>query len=137
MFFVWSVLGLTVLGWVIVFMSPPSTQSPASEPEPATRVLSTELFRDYDTNAIAADNHYRPPLIVEGKVKGIGKDITGVPYLVLGDREDVAQGVQALFERDPSGLAQVTRGERVAIRCERNSGRVLMNVILRQCSLVN
>ena len=95
------------------------------------------LFQEYDSNEIVADARYRAPLIVEGKVKDIGKDLTGVPYLVLGDRADVPQGVQTLFDRDRSGLASLAKGDRVMVRCERNDGHVVMNVILRQCSLVN
>jgi hypothetical protein len=114
-----------------------TSSSPAADERPATPVLSTVLFQAYDTNAIAADSQYLPPLIVKGKVKDIGKDISGVPYLVLGDRDDVRQGVQTLFDRDESGLTRLTKGDHVTIRCERSQGRVVMNVILRQCSLVN
>lgn len=137
-------IGLAVIGGLIVvtfvvgaLVSEPPGTTTSSDTAPATRVLSTVLFQAYDTNAIAADHEYRPPLIVEGKVKDIGKDISGVPYLVLGDRADVPQGVQTLFDRDESGLARLKKGDHVTVRCERNSGHVMMNVILRQCELVN
>ena len=126
-----------VLFVALALVSGPSETTPSSDAREATRVLSTVLFQAYDTNAIAADNQYRPPLIVEGKVKDIGKDISGVPYLILGDRADVPQGVQTLFDRDQSDLARLAKGDHVTVRCERNQGHVVMNVILRQCSLVN
>src|SRR5262249_54936264 len=132
----WGVFGSIALLWIVALMNlrtPQHVQRPdVNEP---TRVQSTKLFMDYHENAIAADNMYRAPLIVEGKVKDIGKDIRGIPYLILGDREDVMQGVQLLFDDERGGLASLSRGSRVAVRCERNDGHFVMNVILNHCSL--
>lgn len=129
---------LIVAGWLGGWADKrePSATAAVDDDSQVRRVLSTDLFSAYHENAVAADAAYRAPLIVEGKVKDIGKDISGVAYLILGDRDDVMQGVQVLFDRGDSALAALSRGDRVAVRCERNRGHVV-NVILRTCSLVH
>jgi putative nucleic acid binding protein len=133
-----TLIGLVLLGVVglivIVALVSPRAESERYADTP-TRVPSTTLFEDYDTNAVAADARYRPPVIIDGRVKDIGTDLAHVPYLILGDHDEVPQGVQVLFDRDDAGLAQLTKGDRVSVRCERNQGKVMMNVILRRCSL--
>jgi hypothetical protein len=141
----------TLLGVAVVFVviagscasqfddtrSSPSSKASAASAGPATRVHSKTLFAAYTTNAIAADSAYPPPLIVDGTVKAIGKDVVGVPYLVLGDNPDVPRGVQTMFDRDAGGLATLKKGDRVAVRCEKNEGHLVQHIILRRCQLVN
>ena len=98
-------------------------------------VSAAELFDDYEKNAIAADARVKGTiLMISGKVKDIGKDISGVPYLVLGSNMDTSRGVQAMLD-DSSGAAQLSKGDTARVRCTRSDGHVVLNVIVRGCSL--
>ncbi len=132
------VLGMVVLaGALLEFLTRPSSSfdTHSASPSMPPRVLSTVLFKAYDDNAIAADATYRAPLIIEGRIKDIGKDITGAPYLVLGDNPNAAQGVQAFFA-DASDLVSVSKGQFVHVNCARNDGFLVRNVIVRGCVMI-
>lgn len=119
----------------------------AFEPEPVVRqtydrildlqpVDSAVMYAAYERNGVAADNEYRGTVLVMGRAKDIGKDIRGVPYVLLGNNPDNPHGVQAMFDLGgPTGLERVSDGDQLKVLCLKNSGLVIMNVILRNCSL--
>jgi hypothetical protein len=116
--------------WIIAC----SQSRPPSASEPATHVSAEALFRDYETNEIAADQKYKEAVLqVGGTIEDIGKDLIGTPYVTLSASEFF--NVQAMFptsaEKD---LAALRKGADIKVRC-RGAGK-LGNVILRECALV-
>jgi len=101
---------------------------------PPIEVSSRQLFYDYESNEVAADQKYKEKiLVVTGKIASIGKDITDNIYITLAT-DDIFGEVQCLFADTHSDvLAKLSKGQKVTIKgkCD---GK-MMNVFLRGCIL--
>lgn len=130
---VFAVVGLRWLNNVVEGTIATPTH-PTSATRQALDVNAAKLYADYDANEVAAGDQYGQEwLRVSGLVKNIGKDILGQPFLVLGENMESFGGVQTMLD-DASGVARLSKGERVKVVCHKNDGK-MMNVILRECSL--
>lgn len=111
-----------------------SAQANASAAGGAISVNADDLFKQYETNEVAADAKYKgKTLAVTGTIDKIGKDILNTPYVSLKSRNPI-MGVQCMFGEDQSAaLAQLSPGKKITVAgsCEGKMG----NVILRDCSI--
>lgn len=126
---------IVVLSALSSWMKPTTTAATETTFVPANSVDSTTMYDAYKENEVRADQEYRGTNLVTGKAKDIGKDITGVPYVMLGQNLDNPWGVQAMFDEGGSSLSRVSKGDPIKVLCRQNSGFVVANVILRRCSL--
>jgi len=114
--------------------SSPTTQEPVAET--AIPISTTALVSAYDSNEVAADERYKGKLlIVTGTVENVAKDILGNLYVVLRGGH-IIRSVQCYFgDEHTEELANLSKGSRVRIkgRCD----GLLMNVLLKDCALVN
>src|SRR5581483_4475624 len=99
-------------------------------------VICTDLVRQYNANAIAADETYKGrDLLVTGAVYSVGTDLLGNPYVTLYDGSAfTVQTVQCCFGSEArSELARLQRNDVVTVigRC---SGK-MMNVVLSDCEI--
>ena len=103
--------------------------------ETPDNVVASTLYQEYDSNQIAADKKYKGrKLSISGTVQYISYDILGEPFIVLSDT-DLSTGVQCMFPRsDANLLASLHKGNEVIVvgHCD---GHVLLNVLIRECSL--
>lgn len=132
-----AIAALYVAAFLVQSFTPTESRFPIeprlSEPD---AVPSPQLYREYQANAVAADQAHRGRVMVSGHAKDIGKDIVGTPYILMGDNPDSSFGVQAMFDLGgPTGLESLTKGDPIKVLCQQNRGLVVMNVILRGCSL--
>ena len=128
-------LGLLVLLVALIMVNVPSPSRTTAAIEPTQTIRATELYEQYEANEVAADQRFKgSAILVIGRVKDIGKDIAGTPYLMLGDNPDNPWGTQALFGRDSTGLATLTKGDSIRVACV-VAGKALTNVLLRRCEL--
>lgn len=95
---------------------------------------ATRLYRDYDSNEVAADAKYKGKVvIVSGKIQDIGKDIMGEAYIVIGGA-GFLDGVQCMFTKgEQSSVSRLSKGQQVRVKGE-VSGK-LGNVLLEKCRL--
>ena len=101
-------------------------------------VLSANtLFREYDTNSVAADAKYEGKIVkVSGTIQNIGKDIMDTAYLVIGG-SGFLDGVQCMLPRGQEDLvARVSKGQYVTLK-GKVSGQIMGNVIVNNCSFSN
>lgn len=96
-------------------------------------ISAKELYRDFDSNEIAAEKIYKDALLeVTGTIDDIGRSISNTPFLVL--ETEGAFGVQCFFdEKNAERLVYLQRGQYVEVE-----GRVtgkFANVFMEQCKL--
>ena len=97
-------------------------------------VSSDQLYRAYDANEIGADQQYRDQILrVTGAVQSINKNILDDPYVVLWTPNEF-MGTHCQFTGDGAGLARVSKGDHISVRC-RGAGKVVGSPILRDCVL--
>ena len=101
-----------------------------SETKPVLKVTSKTLYKEYNSNEIAADDKYKGKIIqVRGTIRDIGKDIMDDAYIsLIGD--DFFGDVQCFFP-DKSYLLNLKKGQRVNVigYCD----GLFMNIILQNC----
>lgn len=121
----------------------PAPQQAASAPAPsepaAISISAVQLYKEYDSNGVAADKKYKDKLLaVTGAVDSIDKDILDTPYVTLRTQSFgsglYSAEVQCMFEENHDALANLSKGQTVTIvgKCNGNS---LINVILENCQL--
>ena len=101
-------------------------------------VLSAnKLFKEYDTNSVAADAKYEDKIVVvSGTIQSIGKDIMDTAYLVIGGT-GFLDGVQCMLPTGQEGLvARVSKGQYITLK-GKVSGQIMGNVIVNNCSFSN
>lgn len=102
--------------------------------EPEYFLNARELVNAYDENEISADNKYEDVwVIIDGKIRKIGKDILGKPYIILRGYY-TTDGVQCMFE-DESQLVNLKKEDNVRVK-GRISGLSIGTIIVRKCSLI-
>lgn len=103
----------------------------------AMKVSASELFQDYKSNEVAADEKYKGKMLeVTGTVHSIGKDIVNTIYVTLegGGRFEI-MSVQCYFsDKHKSEAAQLSKGQTITVRgrCEGKFG----NVHIKKCEFV-
>jgi hypothetical protein len=121
-------------------VAPPTPeQVAAANAAPARTVPELVLWRAlataYDKNELAADGAYKGKRIrVGGKVRQIGKDITGDPYLTMGDP---LKGVNCYFDDSHTAeLAKISKGASLVFEgtCD---GISIGSVLLRDCRVLS
>ena len=111
-----------------------SSSGAAATRSSAVHLNALGLLDEYDANEIAANERYNDRVVtLTGIVTDIGADILGTPYLTLPGRGGLSF-VQCMFDdqREARRLVNLTKGQRVTVQ-GRVSGKMLMNVILRDC----
>ena len=107
----------------------PSGQAAPQAGAPVAEVNAGEIYKQFDSNEIDADNRYKGKIVrVVGIVQNVGRDITGTPYVFLNGN------VQALFDKgNEAALSRIASGTVVKItgRCD---GKFVF-VLLKDCSV--
>lgn len=96
---------------------PQSRSDNQSEQTVSHNVSANQLYREYESNEVAADRKYKGKIVVvSGVIRDIGKDILDNAYVVIGG-EGFLDGVQCTFEKpDETSLASLSKGQRVTIK---------------------
>jgi len=109
------------------------------ETEEAIQISSTQIYKDYDDNEVAADNKYKDKVVeVKGKIIDISKDYSDDIVIKLNgliDNEYEIVGVSCTFSKSHnSEAASLSKGQIITIRgkCD---GK-LMGPDISGCSLV-
>jgi acetylornithine/succinyldiaminopimelate/putrescine aminotransferase len=106
----------------------------AAAEEPAIEVTPQQLRQDYKANEVAADERYKGrTLLITGTVAEIVKDFLGYPVVRLHIPLSYER-IQANFPKTATGLAQLSKGQTVTLRC-RGLGLMLSVLIVDRCSL--
>lgn len=124
-----------VLLIVIIAVVSSSGGSTTTQAIAVGQVDATDLYAEYQANAIAAGERYEEKRwLISGVVTNIGRDLAGTPYVVLGASVLPTVGVQCLFhDRENELLAQLSVGN--TIRVEGEVDGFLISVIVRDCQL--
>jgi hypothetical protein len=109
------------------------------ETEEAIQISSTQIYKDYDDNEVAADNKYKDKVVeVKGKIIDISKDFSDDIVIKLNgliNNEYEIVGVRCTFSKSHnSEAASLSKGQIITIRgkCD---GK-LMGPDISGCSLV-
>jgi uncharacterized protein (DUF1330 family) len=101
---------------------------------PSIYVSAYQLYNEYESNEIAADEKYKGKLIsVGGLIDDIGKDIRDQMYITLKTDSSI-NSVQCFFkEENKAVLANLQKDSRVRVigRCDGKFG----NVIFKDCTI--
>lgn len=108
------------------------TETEIVNESPAVEISASQLYKDYESNGVAADQKYKGKVLrVSGVVNNIDRDIMDKIYVTLkGDQ--YFGDVQCFFAEDHVNMAaQLSKGQRITVKgkCE---GK-LMNVMLKGC----
>lgn len=95
-----------------------------------------KLHKDYEDNAIAADEKYKDKVIqITGKVDDIFREAMGHPYVTF-KVDDYFAHVQATFSKDEeSNIAKLKKGQTITVR-GRCKGKIC-GVHLNDCMIIN
>lgn len=115
-------------------MAPAKAMQAAASVKPIA-VTADELYRAYDANEAAADERFKgKPLLVEGVIASIDKDIFDSTHLVLSARGALI-GVNAALNRDETPTARkLKKRQRVEVQC-RGGGLTLNTPTLDNCAI--
>lgn len=99
-------------------------------------IPAEQLYAEYDANEIAADSKYKGKTItIRGRLRDIGVDISGNPYLIVGGSGGF-EGVQCSFDsRDKSSLANLKKGHAVTVRGIIHGKMIILS--MEQSTLLN
>lgn len=94
-----------------------------------------KLYKDYEENAIAADEKYKDKLIqVTGKIDKIFREVMGHPYVTF-KVDKYFDHVQAVFDKDEEkNITKLKKGQTITVR-GRCKGKTI-NVWLDECIIV-
>jgi hypothetical protein len=113
---------------------PSATQTQRHSTVPG--IQANALYRAYESNELAADERYKGKrLAVTGRVYQIGRDISGSPFLVIGD-SGMLDGVQCLFADAASGqIALLNKGDKIVV-LGNVGGKTLTWVTMTNCAFL-
>ena len=116
--------------------APIKVQSPATTPNKLVRVTVEQIMKEYDTNALAAENKYKGKTFeVIGIVDSVDRDIFGDVYVSLSDGKLFSWNVQAYF-KDKDQIAAITKlnkGDQIIVVGE--GGNYSLNLRMKNCFL--
>lgn len=103
--------------------------------EAVIKITASQLVAEYKANQVAADSKYKGKTVeIAGTISTIGKDILDTPYISLNG-DGIISDVQCMFDKSDQGeLTTLSKDTRITLRGE--VGNYLMNVIVRDCSIV-
>lgn len=130
---------LCILAIALINGSDDAEHTPTNNTDPIVTYIEVspqELFEQYDTNEVAADNQYKgKELKVTGTIKDIGKDILDHTYITL-DTGNLICSVQCYFENNQlDAVAELKKDQIITLvgKCNGQS----MNVILKNSVIVS
>ena len=115
-----------------------ATVQPKQEEVQAIAITAPKLAQAYIDNEVNADSLYKGKLLkISGMIKDIGKDILDTPYVTLETNpSDYITEIQCMFGKgDLAQLAQLKKGSQITV--EGNGSGKLMNVLVRNCEIIN
>ena len=94
-----------------------------------------KLYKDYDENAIAADEKYKDKLIqITGNIKDIFREVMGHPYVTFSV-DGHFQSVQAVFDKnEEKNVAKLKKGQSITVRGKCTGKRI--DVMLDNCKII-
>ncbi len=128
--FVLVALGILAIGSTDTDTDTEEVQSQA----PSYTLSANQLYREYDSNEVAADAKYKGKVVVvSGSIQDIGKDIMDEAYIVIGGG-GFLDGVQCTFTKgEQSSISRLSKGQQVRVKGE-VAGK-MGNVLVNKCSL--
>lgn len=110
---------------------------PADAPEAPVEVTTKQLFADYESNEVSADNKYKgKTLMVTGIIKRIAKDpFDDKPYveLLAGDKYGI-NSVHASVANE-AALAPLKKGNKLIMRCRGGGSSLATPPMLVDCTI--
>jgi hypothetical protein len=109
--------------------------SEVKKEEAAIQISAKQLYADYDSNEVAADEKYKGKILeVSGTVNDIAKDITDTIYVTLKGAEYFGD-VQCFFSNEfTKEAAKLSKGQQLTVKGECDGK--MMNVLLKGCVIV-
>ena len=96
----------------------PTLAPPSEDAEGVITVGAIRLWRDYDANAVAADNIYKDrTLRVTGRVLAIERPFTELVMLTLAGGNPVFHTMAALDTSETQKAAVLAKGDMVTLQC--------------------
>lgn len=127
------VIGLAVLGSLLGGGEKKDASPVAAASKPPIEVTAEQLFRAYQANEAAAQQAYGDsPLLVSGTIAGVDLDIGDNPIVKLRTSNEFMSAQAALADSAKPRAAQLSKGERITLRCESVS-EVMGTPMLRDC----
>jgi hypothetical protein len=127
------VIGLAVLGSLLGGGEKKDASPVAAASKPPIEVTAEQLFRAYQANEAAAQQAYGDsPLLVSGTIAGVDLDIGDNPIVKLRTSNEFMSAQAALADSAKPRAAQLSKGERITLRCESVS-EVIGTPMLRDC----
>jgi hypothetical protein len=110
-----------------------SSSSPSSQPSVIT-ISAPAIVKDYVDNEIAANHKYEGKNVrITAKIKDIGKDILGNPYITFSDGEEYSfRSVQCYFKKSEQAKIGTLRKEQT-VTIDGTVDGLMMNVLLKDC----
>jgi len=117
---------------ILLAMALASGDKPERNVKDLPRVPAAQLYAEYASNEVAADNKYKgKTIIVTGMVEKIGKDLTDDTYVALATGQMIFS-VQCFFDAGHEAeLAKVAIGNMVALTCDVRGK--MANILLKDC----
>jgi hypothetical protein len=104
--------------------------------ESVIRISAKQLSEEYDANEVLADSNYKNHIVeINGFVDSIGKDILDTPYVTLEGRNTFSV-VQCMFRKQDEAALSNLKKDQTIILHGRVSGKLLTNVLIKDCSIV-
>ena len=114
----------------------PTPSVTRATPAPIITISADALAEAFDDNEIAAEATYGGAnrITVVGRIKSIGVEIMGHPYVVI-EAGNTLTGIQCVFSKTAAEtLAKYSKGLRVAITGQMRFGAVLGH-LMRDCTI--
>ena len=140
-FFLFSLVGLVLAGFLFRRKGGPAEQNPELAPPTVnaagvTTVGALRLWQDYDANEVAADNRYKgKTLRVTGRVLSVERDANGAAVLDMVSGNPIFRTMATLQLAETQRAASLTRGNTVVVQCT-GGGRVMRMPQLEDCELL-
>jgi len=101
------------------------------------KISAHQLYMEYNANEVAADQKYKGEILeVDGIVIGIGEDLMGNLYVVLGGADIREIGAQCYFsDSHAKAVAQLKKGQTITVK-GKCAGYFLLCVDLKGCKIV-
>jgi hypothetical protein len=115
-----------------------NSSSPSSSKPSVITISAPAIVKEYLDNEVAADHKYKGKIVrMTAKIKDIGKDILGDPYITFSDGEEYSfRSVQCFFKKsEQAKIGTLRKGQTVTI--DGTVDGLMMNVLLKDCVFKN
>jgi len=97
-------------------------------------VTSSEYYKKYQENEVAADNLYKgKKILITGKIESINKDVTDDVYVSLSGEGEISFDVQCHLS-EPGKAAELKKGQKITI-LGTGEGMVIGFPQVKDCSI--